>query len=122
MAASSRSAFRFQGSNRSSSWASVRPETVRSSTSVSHVGEPGRGLDPVELRGRHQARHDRPVASPRWSATGAYRELVRRAGCRAASGRGVVLPALAERCGRGMGGLGAMRERLGSADRLAGRD
>src|SRR3954470_1985706 len=29
---------------------------------LEHVGEPRQGLDPVELRGRHQARHDRPVA------------------------------------------------------------
>src|SRR3954452_19914104 len=31
---------------------------------LEHVGEPGQRLDPVELRGRHQARHDRPVAGP----------------------------------------------------------
>jgi hypothetical protein len=28
---------------------------------LEHVGEPGQGLDPVELRGRHQTCHDRPV-------------------------------------------------------------
>src|SRR3954469_14311106 len=37
MAAASRSLFQFQGSSRSSSWALVRPETTRSSTSVSHA-------------------------------------------------------------------------------------
>src|SRR3954453_21417653 len=31
---------------------------------LEHVGEPGQGLDPVQPRGRHQARHDRPVARP----------------------------------------------------------
>ena|SRR5690349_7328101 len=31
---------------------------------LEHVGEPRQGLDPVQLRGRHQAGHDRPVASP----------------------------------------------------------
>jgi predicted amino acid dehydrogenase len=36
-AAACRSAFQVQGSSRSSSWALVRPETTRSSTSVSHA-------------------------------------------------------------------------------------
>src|SRR4051795_9291015 len=36
-AAASRSAFQTHGSSRSSSWALVRPETMRSSTSVSHA-------------------------------------------------------------------------------------
>src|SRR3954466_11871779 len=36
-AAASRSACQFQGSSRPSSWALVRPETMRSSTSVSHA-------------------------------------------------------------------------------------
>src|SRR4051794_14217430 len=29
---------------------------------LEHVGQPRQGLDPVELRGRHQAGHDRPPA------------------------------------------------------------
>src|SRR3954464_15554257 len=31
---------------------------------LEHVGEPRQGLDPVQLRARHEARHDRPVAGP----------------------------------------------------------
>ena len=31
---------------------------------LERVGEPGQGLDPVELGGRHQAGHDRPVTRP----------------------------------------------------------
>src|SRR3954447_17135977 len=31
---------------------------------LEHVGQPGQGLDLVQLRGRHQARHDRPMAGP----------------------------------------------------------
>src|SRR3954454_23387457 len=31
---------------------------------LEHVGEPRLRIDAVELRGRHQARRDRPVASP----------------------------------------------------------
>ena len=31
---------------------------------LEHVGQPRQGLDPVQLGGRHQARHDRPVPCP----------------------------------------------------------
>jgi hypothetical protein len=44
-AAASRSAFQRQGSSRSSSWALVRPETMRSSTSVNHA----KGSTPFSL-------------------------------------------------------------------------
>ena len=44
-AAATRSAFQLHGSSRSSSWALVRPETMRSSTSVSHA----EGSTPLSL-------------------------------------------------------------------------
>ena len=59
-AAASRSAFQAQGSSRSSSWALVRPETMRSSTSVSQA----RGSTPFSFAVADQAGHDRPVAGP----------------------------------------------------------
>ncbi len=42
---------------------------------LEHVGQPGQGLHPIELRGRHQAGHDRPVSRP--GASGS----ARRNGC-----------------------------------------
>lgn len=37
---------------------------------LEQTGEPHQGLDPVELGGRHQASHDRPVARPTVQALG----------------------------------------------------
>src|SRR3712207_8551816 len=45
------------------------PYTTLFRSELEHVGEPRQGLHPVQLRRRHQARHDRPTARPAIAAS-----------------------------------------------------